>query len=223
MDRKHLTKAETSLGGEPAIRAHAYKRMYRMTVMGLSLVRLKTLLGLKRVFLDLAGASLQAGRGSREDQTQAAHNLPRDVLVNGEPFWTYARKLDAHPRIKLQMFYSSAATMTVRRESNYLDSCWEKDGLANDWLLYLRNCIDHSPAEGAGTLGMVTTEALRFKEVCRKRFTATVTSIRERGYFERNKAWLEPSIRIYEEEISGFAPAECLERMWLIYQLEKYR
>src|SRR4051794_41151440 len=117
MDRKHLTKTETKLAGEAAIRAHAYKRMDRMTVMGLSLVRLKSLLQLKVCELSVAGASLQAGRGSRDDQTQAAHNLPRDVLVNGEPFWTYAGKLDAHPRIKLQMFYSPGATMTVRRES----------------------------------------------------------------------------------------------------------
>jgi len=145
------------------------------------------------------------------------------VLVNGEPFWTYAERLNAHPRIKLQMFYSSAATMTVRRESNYLDSCWEKDGLANDWLLYLQACVGHSPSEGAGILAAVTTQAKDFKAVCIRRLAATVASIQQRGYFERNREWIEPTIRIYQDEVARFDPAVRLESMWHIYQLEKYR
>ena len=97
------------------------------------------------------GASYQAGKGNFKKKTQAAHNLPRDLLIEGRPFWTYARDkhvLDAHSRVLVQIDYSAAATVTVPRESNYIDSRWEESGLVKDWLGYLRICIENAKKLG---------------------------------------------------------------------------
>lgn len=222
MARRLLPKAPTRLAGEAAIRSHAHKRMDRMTLTGLSLLKVLSLAGLQRPKLALAGATLQAGKGVRADRTEAAHNLPRDLLVDGRSFWTYASEIDAHPRIRLQIGYAAAATMTVRRECNFLDSAWERAGLPDDWLVYLEACVRDTSGLGAGTLGTVTVLAQRFKEACVARLAATADALVETEYYRHNEAWLAASIETYEDVVGRYDPAPRLERMWQIYQLGPY-
>lgn len=146
MDRTKIPKDETRLAGEAAVRSHVHKRMDRMSLMGLSVVRLIELAGIKKPILSTQGATLQAGKGSRAEpgnHTDAAHNLPRDVVIvdgatgKAQSFWRWAENLrGVNPRIQKQLHYSSAATMTVWREANYLDSRWEQSALPDDWLVF---------------------------------------------------------------------------------------
>jgi hypothetical protein len=223
MARRHLSKAETGLGGLPAISSHAYKRMDRMTLMAVSLVKLMSLVKLPRPLpLRAGGASLQAGSGSKAEGTQAAHNLPRDLLVNERSFWSYADEVKAHPRVKLQIFYSSAATMTVSRRSNYLDSCWEKMGLGEEWVDYLRACTLDYTATGDGSLGAIVRHAEQFKQVCQAGLARTIAAMEERETYQKNQAELDPIIQIYEEVVAEYQPAPRLQTWWRILHNEKY-
>ena len=224
MSRTHLSKQPTKLGGDLAVRSHAYKRIDRMTLMGLSLRKLITLGKLTQpVTLTCRAASLQAGRGSKELRTEAAHNLPRDLAVNGRSFWEWAKEVDVHPRIKLQLFYSSAATMNVAKECNYLDSRWEQWGLPSDWQMYLENCAKAAHVSGAGTLGDIATHAENFKGICEGRLSDVIQRIRERSYYKGKEAALETIFESYETAVSGYDPTSRLQHLWQIYELPKYQ
>ncbi len=224
MGRRHVSKRATKLAGDPAIKSHAYKRMDRMTLMGLSLPKLIDIAHITPAppTLECAGASLQAGKGSRDDRTEAAHNLPRDLLVNGKAFWSYADTLQVDPRIKLQMFYAPAATVTVSRASNYLDSCWEKMGLPDDWLTYLRKCVGETKGIAPGTLEIVTNHAGTFRHACEMRLEQTFEAIKTRDYYTRNEDEISNVYDIYQDVVAEYPPAARLQTLWSIYQLPRY-
>ncbi|HEY4188052.1 MAG TPA: hypothetical protein VGP07_23450 [Polyangia bacterium] len=223
MERKKLAKTDTSMAGEAAVRLHAYKRMDRMTLMGLSVPKLIALAHIPHPQLSLTGATLQAGQGSRADGTQAAHNLPRDLLINGKSFWRYADTLEAHPRVKFQMFYGSAATMTVWSESNYLDSRWEESELPARWLVYLDGSVRSTTGVGgAGVLGLVTQLAGQLKSDAEATLATTIARVKTRDYFRGHEERMTDIVDIYQETVARYDPRASLERMWNIYQLEKY-
>jgi hypothetical protein len=222
MERRKLAKDDTRLAGEAAVRSHAWKRMDRMTLMGLSLLKLVEVAKLRNPTLSMAGATLQAGSGSLADRTQAAHNLPRDLLINGVSFWSYADKVSVHPRVRMQLFYSSAATMTVWSEANYLDSRWEQNGLPEAWLAYLTGCLRSTNGTGGGTLGMVVDLASRLKADCQGTLAATIALVKQRSYFERHEERMADVVAIYDETVKSYTPRSRVEGMWHIYQRDKY-
>jgi hypothetical protein len=228
--RSKLSKLPTNLAGDPAVASHAHKRIDRMVLMGLTLPKLIAVLKasqkLKEVELSRAAASRQAGRGSRDDETEAAHNLPRDVLLNGTPIWRLALNpsLNMHDRVRVQMSYAAAATVTVPREANYIDSRWEETLLPDHWVAYLRICLANATGLGApGSLDpRINAAAGDLKQRCRSTFVETMERIRNSPYYDDHAAKLEDYFSIYEDRIDHYDPEPRLKNMWAIYQREKY-
>ena len=223
--RKLIAKPDTKLVGDPAVASHANKRMERMTWVGLILPKLLALKGMQKPKLSYAGASYQAGKGSRAEGTQAAHNLPRDILINDRPMWTYAEQLDAPSRIKLQVNYSSAATVTVPKEANHIDSTWERTSLPDDWLRYLNTCVDNAGALGKpGVLpAAIRQAAVLFKQRCGQTLGAAIERICASDYYDRHGPALEAYFPLYRTAVERFDPAARLEALWAIYQRPEYR
>jgi len=227
--RKTRAKPSTKLAGDAAVASHAYKRMDRMTLMGLTVPKLIAVAKIQGpVTLGCQGASYQAGRGSNQEGTQAAHNLPRDLLLNGRPIWTYAREdavLDTSARVKLQINYSSAATVNVPRESNYIDSRWEESALPDRWLDYLRACLANATKLGAsGPLDKnIHSAALQFKDRCKATLADTIDRIVDGDYYDAHAEALESYFAIYTQQVDQYDPSARLARMWAIYQLPQYR
>ena len=227
--RRKLTKQNTSLAGSAAVSAHAYKRMARMTLMGLIVPKLIEVAKIPRPWtLGTRGATIQAGSGSASGGTQAAHNLPRDLTLNGRSIWDYTTKSEvskAHPRIRMQFFYSPAATMTVPRESNYIDSRWEESAMPANWLAYLNICV--STLGGHGARGSLDTRiwsaALDFKQTCKTTLAETINRILNSDYYPAHEAILDNYFDLYEAAVERYDPGRGLEDLWMVYQLDKYR
>jgi hypothetical protein len=226
-----LPKPATNMPTPSATRSHVYKRIDRMTLMGLSLLKLIASTKMPRPQLKCGPATERAGKGTGvgmvgSGNTQAAHNLPRDLLLNGRSFWAYGELLDEHPRIKMQISYASAATMILPSEVNYVDSCWEKQGLPEAWLRYLDGVLDRLSgldlSDGAMP-GAVSKLAETFQGTCRATLTTTIASIRESDVYRRLPDKLDSIMATYQETLSSYQPVRRLESMWHIYQLEKYR
>jgi hypothetical protein len=228
-DRIQLAKQPTNLTGDAAVRSHAYKRMDRMTLMGLILPKLIAVAKVPPPWnIDNKGATIQAGKGSAIAKTQAAHNLPRDLTLNGRSLWEFVKdtdNLDIHPRIKLQFFYSSAATMTVPYESNYIDSRWEESQLVQLWLRYIDICVHN--ASGLGTSapldGKIQSAAINFKQACRSTLDATISRIHNLDYYLEHQDVLEKYFVIYDDAICRYDTVRRLADLWSIYQNEKYQ
>ena len=229
--RRRRTKPSTNLAGDAAIRSHAYKRLDRMTLMGLIVPKLISLAKppIKQPYVFESGpATYQAGSGSRADGTQAAHNLPADLKLNGRPIWTYVRDgdvLGANDRVALQIEYSAAATVTVPRLANHLDSQWEKNGLIEIWVAYVTDAAKN--AGGLGTGGPVSpgllTVAATFLQRCETTLERTIERIEASDVFKANQDELSGIFDLYADALEGYRPAARLETMWRIYARPAYR
>lgn len=227
-NRKMRAKPDTRLAGDAAVGSHAYKRMDRMTLMGLTLPKLVQLGKIAPPWrLACQAASTQAGRGSAAGGTQAAHNLPRDLLLNGRPVWTYAHApelMGANARIKLQVDYAAAATVTVPREANYIDSRWEETSLVDRWLAYLTSCltaVNGAPAAGLLPAG-ARAAAVAFKQDCHSTFAATMRRILDSDYYDAHAPALEAYFALYGDRINRYDPVARLDTLWRIYQRPPY-
>ena len=78
----------------------------------------------------LTGADQQFGSGSRDDKTQAAHKLPRRVLIDNQPLQFWAARLGADEMFTLHALGVQGATTTLPDYFNKADSLWEGKGLA---------------------------------------------------------------------------------------------
>jgi len=78
----------------------------------------------------LTGADQQFGSGSRGDKTQAAHKLPRRVLIDNQPLQFWGAKLGADEMFTLHALGLQGATTTLPDFYNKADSLWESKGLA---------------------------------------------------------------------------------------------
>jgi hypothetical protein len=230
-NRRRRSKPSTNLAGDAAIASHAYKRLDRMTLMGLIVPKLITIAKppVQRPYqLDSRAATYQAGSGSRADGTQAAHNLPADLTLNGRSIWAYAREgdvVDAHARVQLQIDYSAAATVTVPRLANHLDSQWEKNGLIDDWVAYVRVAVDN--ADGLGGNGPVNNTlrqaAMTFLRQCATTLETAIQRIEASDVFRDNQDELNAIFDIYTDKVDRYDPGRRLDTLWRIYARPAYR
>jgi hypothetical protein len=229
--RKRRSKPATNLAGVAAIGSHAYKRLDRMTLMGLIVPKLISIAKppIQRPYqLACRAATYQAGTGSRAAGTQAAHNLPADLTLNGRSIWAYAREgdvIDANARVRLQIEYSAAATVTVPRLANHLDSQWEKNGLIEAWLAYLRVAVESaSGLGGTGPLNpALSSAATRFLGECEASLERTFSRIEASDVFLGNDDELNGIFDIYADKVEQYDPIRRLDLMWRIHARPAYR
>jgi hypothetical protein len=127
-----LTLSQGARGG--AYETPAGNAMLRLSVI-LQSFALAAALRVKNIVpagaaVTLTGADQQFGSGSREDKTQAAHKLPRRVLIDGQPLQFWAAKLGADEMFTLHAVGVQGATTTLPDYFNKADSLWEGKGLA---------------------------------------------------------------------------------------------
>jgi hypothetical protein len=226
--RTVVSKEATQLAGDPAVRSHAHKRMDRMTLMGLIVPKLISVAKISQPWtFGIQGATLQAGRGRQVDETQAAHNLPRDLTLNGRPIWQYATKdLKANARLTMQFYYSAAATMTVQREANYIDSAWERSPMPERWMAYVKTCAECAgePISKRGALPSgVLAAGIAFKQMCQATLSDTFNKIKAGDYYPKHKDLLDRYFAIYKSAVDGYYPVSRLDDLWRIYQRDSYR
>jgi len=229
--RRRRTKPSTNLAGDAAIRSHAYKRLDRMTLMGLIVPKLISLAKppIEQPYIFESGpATYQAGTGSRDAGTQAAHNLPADLKLHGRSIWAYVRDGDvsgANDRVALQIEYSAAATVTVPRLANHLDSQWEKNGLIEIWVAYVSDAVKNAGGLGAGgplNPGLLTVAAT-FKQRCSDTLEATVKRIEASDVFRANEDELRGIFDLYADAVEDYRPDARLDTLWRIYARLAYR
>jgi hypothetical protein len=202
-----------------------------MTLMGLTVPKLIAIAKppIARPYrLACQAATYQAGSGSRVDGTQAAHNLPADLTLNGRSVWTYAQHgdtADAHTRAQLQIEYSAAATVAVPRLANHLDSQWEKNGLIDIWLEYIRSAVDS--CSGLGDGGPVDARLLAaascFRRRCAETLAITIARVEASDVFQANRDELNGIFDICADKVEQYQPAARLATMWRIYARPRYR
>ena len=228
--RKRISKPPTNLAGDSAIGSHAHKRIDRMTLMGLILPRLMAARGIEKTALSHGRATIQAGKGAGQgnQRTQAAHNLPVDLALNGVSIWKYGQEdatLNVDPNIRMQIYYASAATVTVPAIANYVDSRWEESPLPALWIEYLQMCAEHGRRVGQpGSLPpKLRLAAVEFKTDCQTTLASTIARIEASPYYRDRRDELDNVFDIYEERLDRYPPVDRLETMWRIYQRPKYR
>ena len=232
--RKMLDKVQPKhLSRDRANRTHIHKRMDRMVRMGLivpkvvfALPHLEQRARDGRLRLGTGGATIQHGQGI-DGKTEAAHNLPRDLLIGGlqlrmRSFWEFAKRLKLHESVKAQVKMSSAVTVNVSEDVNYVDSQWEKTSLADDWTEYLQKCIHAHRSRGAAVLGAAIRAAELFKKQCQVSFGQADARIRELPRIKAHRAQTIKVLQTYHDGIDAYEPSVHLTRWWHIYQVPEY-
>jgi hypothetical protein len=229
--RRRRTKPSTNLAADAAIGSHAYKRLDQMTRMPLIVAKL---IGIARPPIQppyqfsCQAATYQAGTGSRADGTQAAHNLPADLTLNGRSIWAYVRDghvADANARLQLQIEYSAAATVTVPRLANHLDSQWEKNGLIEAWLGYVRLAVDKSAGLGQGgpLNPALRAAAVAFQDRCAATLETAIQKIEASAVFQANQDALDGIFDIYADKVQQYDPGRRLDALWRTYARPDFR
>jgi hypothetical protein len=97
---------------------HCHKRIRIMITMGVILRKIVDRKKFTDLTIDFDGAKIQDGKGKKTIGTEAAHNLPRNVLLNGRSTWDYIHDIECnfHERVRKQIYLLSASTVLVERE-----------------------------------------------------------------------------------------------------------
>jgi len=195
-----------------------------MTTIGL----LSRKIAEKKKFVDVNitfdGAKIQDGKGNRHLGTEAAHNLPRNILINGCSIWEYANdpECNFHTRIKRQLFYSSASAVVVKREANYIDSQWELNGLVNVFIRYLNECVKIKIGE-EDELKFLLLAGKNLIEGCAVTLDITKNIIKERKTYQKKKSELDVIFDEYIIVIKEFDYTYFIEKWLNVYRLPKYK
>lgn len=159
---------------EDVAQTHCHKRLLRIITLGLILRKIVAKKKIEQAEISFGRAKIQDGKGSRAEKTEAAHNLPRDVLLNGCSTYEYADdpECDFHPRIKTIIRLSLTVTVIVKKEANYIDSQWENNGLLPIMSDYLNKCVN-IPLNSENEAELLTKIAKKFIEGCKETLNKT--------------------------------------------------
>jgi len=177
---------------------HCFKRLRVMINSGFIVRKIIERALLTEVILTFGKARIQDGRGTKQLGTEAAHNLPRDILINGRSMWEYLEdpECNFHARLKKQIYLTSAATVIVEREANYVDSQWERNGLLDIFATYLYSCISVK-TDSENELELLLEAGKRLTEDCLETLGNTQTAIKERKAYLRKAEKLDKIFEAY--------------------------
>src|SRR5271166_5984083 len=159
---------ETGYDLETLIAMHADIRMEHMTKSALFLHHVFRTNALVSANIERGAATLQFGKGVRSEQTEAAHNLPCEVLISGVPFWKILACpiLRMDPLLKATIERNFASTLVLPKYVNHVDSCWERGGLIEEYKTYVTKVM--TIPEGAVFVLGLDRFAAQFCQDCRQ-------------------------------------------------------
>jgi len=97
--------------------------------------------------------------------------------------------------------------------------------LPDDWLAYLRVCLDNAGglSQSVPVDRTIQGAALLFKERCKAILAEAIDRILDSDCYEAHAEALESYFQIYKMKVDQYDPAARLANMWSIYQRPKYR
>ncbi len=207
-----------------SIGVHCHKRLRITITLGLILRKIAEKKNITEAEINFEGAKIQDGKGNREHRTEAAHNLPRDVLLNGYSIWTYVNdpECDFHERVKKQLYLTAASTVIVEKEVNYVDSQWEKNGLLEIYREYLIKCIGVK-INSENELQLLIEVASSFINGCKETLGKTKEKIESREIYKKKMKNLDEIFEKYYFVIDNFDYRKRIETLLSMYQLPQYR
>ena len=209
---------------ESAIGIHCYKRLRITITLGVLIRKIAEKKNIPETEINFEGAKIQDGKGNKQLRTEAAHNLPRDVLLNGRSIWDYINDPDCnfHERVKKQIYLTAASTMVVKREINYLDSQWENNGLLEIYHNYLSECLKVK-IDSENELEKLVESARKFINSCKEKLNKTQKTIENRETYKKKKEKLDKAFEVYYYTIDNFNYRQRIETLLSIYQLSQYK
>jgi hypothetical protein len=209
---------------ESAIAIHCHKRLRITITLGLLIRKITEKKNITETKISFEGAKIQDGKGNKQRKTEAAHNLPRDILLNGRSIWDYVNDPDCnfHERVKKQIYLTAASTVVVEREINYLDSQWERNGLLEICLDYLSECIKVK-IDSENELENLVKTAKKFINGCKETLNKTKEIIESREIYKKKKEKLDKAFEQYYYTIDNFNYNQRIETLLNIYKLSQYK
>jgi hypothetical protein len=209
---------------ESSIGIHCRKRLRISITLGLLLRKIAERKNITEAVITFEGAKIQDGKGNKQHRTEAAHNLPRDVLLNGNSLWEFVNdpECNFHERVKKQIYLTAASTVIVKKEINYVDSQWENNGLLEIYHDYLCECMK-SKIDSENETEVLNNAAKKFIDGCKKSLTETKEKIKNREPYKKNKENLDDIFEKYHFAIDNFNYRYRIETLLNIYQIPKYR
>ena len=192
---------------------HIDIRMEHMTKSALFLRYVLRTNALAPCKIERGAATLQFGKGVRSEHTEAAHNLPCEVLVNGVPFW----RILAYPNLQMDSLLKAtiernfASALVLPRYVNYVDSCWEQGGLVDAYKAYVTRVM--ALPDGAVLTLELDRVAGEFRDACRRTFGCVSESLKHRQPFEKASDEIGTTLRIYSQYIKSYDPRPILHAL----------
>jgi len=209
---------------ESSINIHCHKRIRIMLTMGLISRKIVEKKRIAEVKIDFNGAKIQDGRGSKDLRTEAAHNLPCNILINGYSTWEYVNdpECNFHERIKKQLFLLSASTVIVLKGVNYIDSQWEKNGIIDVLIGYLYKCINIK-TDSENEIELLFEAGMNFINGCKITLEKTEEAIKNRKIYRNKKDILGKIFKKYNCVITNFNYKNTINNILGIYRLPQYK
>jgi DNA repair exonuclease SbcCD nuclease subunit len=209
---------------ESSIGIHCHKRLRIAITLGLLLRKIAERKKVTEAIITFEGAKIQDGKGNKRHSTEAAHNLPRNVLLNGNSIWEFVNdpECNFHERVKKQIYLTAASTVIVKKEINYVDSQWENNGLLDIYHDYLCECIKIK-IDSEDEAELLVDTAKKFIGDCKKTLIETKEKIKNRETYKKKKEILDEIIEKYYFTIDNFNYRYRVELLLSIYQIPKYR
>jgi len=203
---------------------HCHKRIRIMLTLGILSRKIVEKKKITEVNISFEGAKIQDGRGNRQIKTEAAHNIPRNVLINGTSTWEYINdpECNFHERIKKQLFLLSASTVIVKREVNYLDSQWENNGILDVFANYMYECMKLK-IDSENEQELLLEAGKNFIDGCKGTFNKTIKAIKTRKVYQNKKDILDEIFQKFYHTIEHFNYAHPIKIFLDIYSLPQYK
>jgi hypothetical protein len=203
---------------------HCHKRIRIMITLGLFSRKIIEKKKITKVEIDFEGAKTQDGKGTKQLGTEAAHNLPRNVLINGYSTWEYINdpKCNFHPRIKKQIYLTSASTVIVKKEINYIDSQWEKNGLLGIFANYIYDCIKIK-IDSKNELELLFESGKKLVDGCKETLNKTKEVIANHEVYKKKKEDIDKAFEKYNHVIDDFDYSNAIANILSVYKLPRYK
>ena len=204
--------------------AHCFKRLRVMINSGFIVRKIVERKQLTEITLTFGKARIQDGRGTKQLGTEAAHNLPRDILINNRSMWEYLEDTECnfHARLKNQIYLTSAATVIVEKGANYIDSQWERHGLLDIFAKYLHKCIVIK-TDSENEFELLSEAGKQLTVECQETLSNTKMIIKERKTYQCRAEKLDKIFETYNITIKEFDYSYFINSILGIYRLPQYR